>query len=63
LLQLLGLKWTPGGAAAGFLQLGREATTHGHLLPAWAGGLVFLAYAVTFTALAVEAEARRDVVQ
>lgn len=55
-------RWTPGGAAAGFLQLGREATTHGSLLPAWAGGVVFLGYTAALTALAARTVARRDVV-
>jgi len=55
-------KWTLGGAAAAFLQLGREATTHGQLLPAWAGGLVFVGYAAAFTAIAAVTVVRRDVV-
>jgi hypothetical protein len=55
-------KWTPGGAAAGFLQLGRQATTHGSLLPTWAGGLVFLGYTAALTGLSTVAVARRDVV-
>lgn len=53
-------RWTPGGATAGLLQLGREATTHGDLLPAWAGGLVLLAYATVIGLLASAATLRRD---
>jgi ABC-2 type transport system permease protein len=54
-------RWTPGGAAAGFLQLGRSATTRGTLLPWWAGAGVFLTYAVALTALAMIVQTRRDV--
>ena len=63
LIQLLPAvgKWTPGGAVAGFLQLGRQATTHGSLLPAWGGGLVFLGYTAVFSGLAAAAVVRRDV--
>ncbi len=53
-------RWTPGGATAGLLQLGREATTHGDLLPAWAGGLVLLAYATVIGLLASAVTLRRD---
>jgi len=54
-------RWTPGGAAAGMLQLGREATTHGDLLPAWAGGLVLVAYATVIGLLASAVTLRRDI--
>ena len=53
-------RWTPGGATAGLLQLGREATTHGDLLPAWEGGLVLLAYATVIGLLASAVTLRRD---
>jgi hypothetical protein len=53
-------RWTPGGATAGLLQLGREATTHGDLLPAWAGGLVLLTYATVIGLLASAVTLRRD---
>ena len=53
-------RWTPGGAAAGLLQLGSSATTHGNLLPAWTGGLVLLAYAAAFGTLASTVTLRRD---
>jgi ABC-2 type transport system permease protein len=53
-------RWTPGGAAAGLLQLGREATTHGSLLPSWAGALVLLAYAAVIGLLAAAVTLRRD---
>ena len=53
-------EWMPGGAAAGLLQLGREATTHGTLLPAWAGGVVLLAYAAVIGLLASAVTLRRD---
>ncbi|MDP9330416.1 MAG: ABC transporter permease [Actinomycetota bacterium] len=59
LLPVIG-RWTPGGATAGLLQLGREATTHGDLLPAWAGGLVLLAYATVIGLLASAVTLRRD---
>jgi ABC-2 type transport system permease protein len=53
-------RWMPGGATAGVLRLGREATTHGDLLPAWAGGLVLLAYATVIGLLAAVVTLRRD---
>jgi ABC-2 type transport system permease protein len=53
-------KWTPGGAAAGLLQLGSSATTHGDLLPPWAGGLVFVAYAAVIGVSASVSTLRRD---
>jgi ABC-2 type transport system permease protein len=55
-------RWTPGGATAGLLQLGTSATTHGDLLPAWAGGLVLLAYATVIGLLAAAVTLRRDLI-
>lgn len=54
-------RWTPGGATAGLLQLGSAATTHGDLLPAWAGAFVLLAYATIIGLLASAVTLRRDV--
>jgi hypothetical protein len=42
------------------LQLGRAVTTHGDLLPAWAGALVLLAYATVTGMLALAVTRRRD---
>lgn len=53
-------RWLPGGATEGMLQLGRAVTTHGHLLPAWAGALVLLAYATVMGLLALAVTRRRD---
>lgn len=53
-------RWMPGGATAGLLQEGRAATTHGALLPAWAGGLVLLGYATVIALLASVVALRRD---
>lgn len=53
-------RWMPGGATAGLLQEGRAATTHGALLPAWAGGLVLLAYAAIIGLLATTVALDRD---
>jgi ABC-2 type transport system permease protein len=53
-------RWMPGGATDGLLQLGRAATTHGDLLPAWAGGLVLVAYAIVIALLATAVTLRRD---
>jgi hypothetical protein len=53
-------RWTPGGATAGLLQLGSSATTHGDLLPAWAGAVVLLAYATLIGLLASAVTLRRD---
>jgi len=53
-------RWMPGGATAGLLQEGRAATTHGALLPAWAGGLVLLGYATVIGLLAATLTLRRD---
>jgi ABC-2 type transport system permease protein len=53
-------RWMPGGATVGLLQEGRAATTHGALLPAWAGGLMLLAYAAAAGTLAARFAMRRD---
>jgi ABC-2 type transport system permease protein len=53
-------RWMPGGATAGLLQEGRAATTHGALLPAWAGGLVLLGYATIIGLLASALALRKD---
>jgi len=49
-----------GGATAGLLQLGSSATTRGELLPAWAGALVLLTYAILIGLLAARFTLRRD---
>jgi hypothetical protein len=54
-------RWMPGGATVGLLQEGRPATTHGSLLPAWAGGLVLLGYAAVLGLLASAVVLRRDI--
>jgi ABC-2 type transport system permease protein len=53
-------RWLPGGATEGMLQLGRAVTTHGDLLPAWAGALALLAYATVTGLLALAVTRRRD---
>ena len=53
-------RWMPGGATAGLLQEGRAATTHGALLPVWAGGLVLLGYATGIGLLASAVALRQD---
>lgn len=53
-------RWMPGGATAGLLQEGRAATTHGALLPAWAGGLVLLGYAAIIGLLGSIVALQRD---
>jgi ABC-type transport system involved in multi-copper enzyme maturation permease subunit len=65
---LLGLypsigRWTPGGATAGALQLGRVATTRGALLPAWAAGLVLIAYAVALLLIGGRRIIRADITE
>jgi ABC-2 type transport system permease protein len=55
-------KFTPGGAAAALTNSGNTMgvdTTY--LLPAWAGALVMLGYAVLFSALAAATTLRRDI--
>jgi len=55
-------RWTPTGAAKAVSGWTREAMpVAGDLLPAWAGGLVFLAYAAVAVALAGVTSTRRDV--
>jgi hypothetical protein len=54
-------RWAPGGATAGFVQMGRAATTHGDLLPAWGGGLFLVGYTALFAGAALTLERRRDV--
>ncbi|HEX2274848.1 MAG TPA: hypothetical protein VHG90_13315 [Acidimicrobiales bacterium] len=51
-------KWLPQGAARA---LSQETLAEGSLLPAWAGGLVLLAYGVTFAAVGARLLVRRDV--
>jgi ABC-2 type transport system permease protein len=65
---LLGLypsigRWTPGGATAGALQLGRVVTTRGALLPAWAAGLVLVAYAVALLLIGGRRIIRADITE
>ncbi|TMR09507.1 ABC transporter permease [Nonomuraea turkmeniaca] len=60
-LQPLG-KWTPGGATAALTNTGVGfGLDTSYLLPAWAGGLVLLAYALLFSALASVTTLRRDI--
>jgi len=54
-------RWTPGGATAGLLQLGAEATTSATLLNAPIGGLLFVGYAGAAAGLALVIAPRRDV--
>jgi hypothetical protein len=51
-------RWLPQGAARA---LSQETLTDGSLLPAWAGGVVLVAYAVVFSALGARLLVRRDV--
>lgn len=53
-------RWTPGGATAAVLQLGRLATSRGELLPAWGGALLLAAYAVVLCYLGARLTLRRD---
>lgn len=55
-------RWTPGGATAGFLQLGAEATTTGTLLQAPTAGLLLVGYTAAAVAMAFVIAPRRDVV-
>lgn len=60
-LQPLG-KWTPGGAASALTSAeGGFGLDLSYLLPAWAGGLVLLGYALLFSALAAATTLRRDI--
>jgi hypothetical protein len=55
-------RWTPSGAAKALSGWTRDALpVAGDLLPMWAGGLLFLAYALTAAGLAVLTTTRRDV--
>lgn len=51
-------KWLPQGASSA---LSQETLSDGTLLPAWAGGLVLVGYAVVFAALGARLLVRRDV--
>ena len=51
-------RWMPGGAAA---TRSGVATASGHLLPMWAGALVFLAYGLGSAAIGTRYVIRRDV--
>ena len=51
-------KWLPGAAARA---LARETLSRGSLLPAWAGGLLLLVYALAFAAVGTRLVVRRDV--
>jgi len=51
-------KWLPGGAASAMFQ---ASVPGGDLLEAWAGGLVFVAYAIVFAVLGTRLTVRRDV--
>lgn len=51
-------RWLPQGASRA---LSQETLTDGSLLPAWAGGLVLVAYAVVFAALGARLLVRRDI--
>jgi hypothetical protein len=53
-------RWLPGGAASAVLQLGEVATTRGDLLPAWAGALLLVAYAVVLSVVGAMVTLRRD---
>jgi ABC-2 type transport system permease protein len=55
-------RWTPGGAADAWLQLGPALDLHDRLLPAPVGGLILLGYAAAAVSLAVKITLRRDVV-
>lgn len=55
-------RWTPTGAAKAVSGWTRDAMpVPGNLLPMWAGGLLFLAYALVAAGLAVTTTTRRDV--
>lgn len=54
-------RWTPGGATAAVLQLGDLATLgNGELLPAWAGALLLVAYALLLAGAGARTTLRRD---
>lgn len=55
-------RWTPTGAAKAVSGWTRDTMpVAGELLPMWAGGLVFLAYALVAAGVAVTTTTRRDV--
>ncbi|MEU8245621.1 ABC transporter permease [Nonomuraea sp. NPDC048916] len=55
-------KWTPGGAAAALTSSGVDlGLGTDWLLPAWAGGVVLLGYALVFAAVASTTTLRRDI--
>jgi ABC-2 type transport system permease protein len=55
-------RWTPTGAAKAVSGWTRDAMpVSGDLLPMWAGGAVFLAYALVATGVAVRTTVRRDI--
>lgn len=54
-------RWLPGGATLSIMQQGRSNGVDGELLPAAAGGLVLLAYAVVAVTLAAVVTPKRDV--
>jgi hypothetical protein len=55
-------RWTPTGAAKAVSGWTRDAMpVAGDLLPAWAGGVLFVAYAAAIAALATMTTTRRDV--
>lgn len=55
-------RWTPTGAAKAVSGWTRDAMpVAGDLLPTWAGGLVFLAYALGAAVMAVLTTTRRDI--
>ncbi|MEO3868125.1 hypothetical protein ABGB18_04755 [Nonomuraea sp. B12E4] len=55
-------RWTPAGAAAAVTNSGAGLGVDlSYLLPAWAGALVLLAYALLFAALAWSTTLRRDI--
>lgn len=55
-------KWTPGGAASALTNTGSTlGVDTSYLLPAWAGALVLLCYALLFSAVASLTTLRRDI--
>jgi ABC-2 type transport system permease protein len=55
-------RWTPTGAAKAVSGWSRDAMpVAGDLLPMWAGGLLFLAYALVAAGLAIVTTTRRDI--
>ncbi|NUR86998.1 MAG: ABC transporter permease subunit [Nonomuraea sp.] len=55
-------KWTPGGASSALTNTGNTlGVDTSYLLPAWAGAVVLLCYALLFSALASLTTLRRDI--